>query len=115
MSYLLANLFERNTIQHLPPIDSVYCRIHDIRFFGKKTHDAARFFHLFRNAFTVCGQIQRIRLPRGSDGLPKGTAFVQFTTEEDVQRPFATAVEGSKTLRFVRFGSLFIPLLSFFF
>lgn len=32
-----------------------------------------------RNAFTVCGQIQRIRLPRV--GLPKGTAFVQFSTD----------------------------------
>eukprot|EP00438_Fugacium_kawagutii_P025902 Skav228517 [mRNA] locus=scaffold3621:111960:117302:- [translate_table: standard] len=34
----------------------------------------------------VCGEIQRIRLPRGSDGLPKGTAFVQFSTDEEVQR-----------------------------
>ncbi|CAK9042992.1 Polyadenylate-binding protein, partial [Durusdinium trenchii] len=39
-----------------------------------------------RNGFMVCGEVVRIRLPRGSDGLPKGTAFVQFSTEEQVQR-----------------------------
>ena len=45
------------------------------------------FFLPGRNAFMVCGEIVRIRLPRGSDGLPKGTAFVQYSSEEEVVRP----------------------------
>ena len=48
---------------------------------------AMRCFLLNRNGFMVCGDIVRIRLPRGSDGLPKGTAFIQFSNEEEVQRP----------------------------
>ena len=29
---------------------------------------------MLRNAFSVCGEIVRLNLPRGADGMPKGEA-----------------------------------------
>ena len=58
---------------------------------GKRVGPGPDFFPMFfqpgRNAFMVCGEIVRVRLPRGSDGLPKGTAFVQYSSEDEVLRP----------------------------
>ena len=35
--------------------------------------------------FSSCGEITRVSIPRAKDGLPKGAAFVGFTTEEGVK------------------------------
>eukprot|EP00440_Ansanella_granifera_P003828 gb/GFBE01004155.1/.p1 GENE.gb/GFBE01004155.1/~~gb/GFBE01004155.1/.p1 ORF type:complete len:319 (+),score=77.02 gb/GFBE01004155.1/:1-957(+) len=41
---------------------------------------------LLRSTFAAVAQVVRVNLPRGADGLPKGTAFIQMGTDEDVAR-----------------------------
>ena len=36
--------------------------------------------------FASCGEITRVSIPRAKDGLPKGAAFVGFTTQEGVNK-----------------------------